>query len=64
MVRWRLGDQKFAKEHYDSGVEWMKSNAGKLADDADLNQELRRFRAEATALLGLEKAVETRKKTE
>jgi uncharacterized protein HemY len=46
MTLWQLGKKKEAREFYDGTVRWMDKNKPK-----DL--ELRRFRAEAAALLGL-----------
>jgi tetratricopeptide (TPR) repeat protein len=45
MARWRLGERDEARRWYEKAVEWMKT---KPNDD-----ELRRFRSEAAALLGL-----------
>jgi hypothetical protein len=45
MPRWRLGERDEARRWYEKAVEWMKT---KPNDD-----ELRRFRSEAAALLGL-----------
>jgi len=42
----QLGDQKKAEESYTQAITWMQKH---LPDD----EELRRFRAEAAALLGL-----------
>ena len=46
MAHWQLGDKKQARQWYDKAVSWMDKN--KPQDD-----ELRRFRAEAEALLGI-----------
>jgi WD40 repeat protein/serine/threonine protein kinase/Flp pilus assembly protein TadD len=46
MAHWRLGDKEQARQWYDKAVPWMEKN--KPQDD-----ELRRFRAEAEALLGI-----------
>ena len=46
MARWKLGDKAEARRWYDKGVEWMDKNQPE-------NKELRRFRAEASELLGL-----------
>jgi tetratricopeptide (TPR) repeat protein len=47
MAHWQLGDKKQARRWYDQAVTWMDKN--KPQDD-----ELRRFRAEAEALLGIQ----------
>jgi tetratricopeptide (TPR) repeat protein len=47
MARWRLGDQPGARDWFKRGVDWMKT--GKSRDD-----EVRRFRAEAAEMLGIE----------
>ena len=46
MAHWRLGAKDKAREFYDRAVQWMDKNQPK-------NEELRRFRAEAAELLGL-----------
>jgi serine/threonine protein kinase/tetratricopeptide (TPR) repeat protein len=46
MAHWRLGAQDEARTWYDRAVAWMDRNQPK-------NDELKRFRAEAAALLGL-----------
>ena len=48
MAHWQLGDKDEARKWYDKGVEWMDKNQPK-------NEELRRFRAEAAELLGIER---------
>jgi len=45
MAHWQLGDPAEARKWYDQAVQWMEKNA-------PTNEELRRFRAEASALLG------------
>jgi serine/threonine protein kinase/tetratricopeptide (TPR) repeat protein len=57
MAHWQLGERDKARTWYDRAVDWMDKNSPK-------NEELKRFRAEATALLGVEKAAETPKKKE
>jgi tetratricopeptide (TPR) repeat protein len=47
MARWQLGDAKAARESYDAGVAWTEKNR-----PTDL--DLRRLRAEAAALLGVQ----------
>jgi tetratricopeptide (TPR) repeat protein/tRNA A-37 threonylcarbamoyl transferase component Bud32 len=49
MAHWQLGDKEKARQCYDRVTRWMDSNKTD-------HQELRRFRAEAAALLGIEKA--------
>jgi serine/threonine protein kinase/Flp pilus assembly protein TadD len=48
MAHWRLGEKKEARTRYEQAVAWMAKN--KANDD-----ELRRFRAEAAELLGVNK---------
>jgi tetratricopeptide (TPR) repeat protein/serine/threonine protein kinase len=46
MVHWRLGEKGTARQWYSRAVQWMDKND-------PTNDELRRFRAEAAALLGV-----------
>jgi hypothetical protein len=46
MAHWQLGQKEKARELYDRAVQWMDKNEPK-------NEELRRFRAEASQLLEL-----------
>src|SRR5262249_26235630 len=46
MARWQLGEKDKAREFYDRAVQWMEKNRPK-------NEELHRFRAEASELLEL-----------
>jgi tetratricopeptide (TPR) repeat protein len=48
MAHWQLDNKDEARKFFEQAVEWMDINA------AD-NQELKRFRAEADELLGVEK---------
>ena len=48
MAHWQLGDKEAARKWYDRAVEWMETNQPK-------DEQLRRFRAEAAELLGVEK---------
>jgi tetratricopeptide (TPR) repeat protein len=48
MAHWQLGEKGKAREFYDRAVQWMDKNQ-------PTNEELRRFRAEAAELLGVEK---------
>jgi tetratricopeptide (TPR) repeat protein len=48
MAHWQLGKRDESRKWYDQAVEWMEKNQPK-------NEELRRFRAEAAELLGIEK---------
>ena len=60
MAHWQLGDKEQARKWYDQAVQWMEKNRPQ-------DEELRRFRAEAAALLGLPvppKKGETLKKDE
>jgi tetratricopeptide (TPR) repeat protein len=47
MAHWQLGEREKAREWYDTAVRWMEKNQPE-------NAELRRFRAEAAPLLGIE----------
>jgi superkiller protein 3 len=47
MAHWQQGNKADARKWYDKGVEWMDKNQPE-------NKELRRFRAEAAELLGVE----------
>jgi tetratricopeptide (TPR) repeat protein len=55
MAHWQLGEKDKARVWYDRALAWMGKNAPQ-------DEELKRFRAEATALLGMEKAVQSQKK--
>ena len=46
MAQWQVGEKDKARVWYDKAVEWMEKNQPK-------NEELRRFRAEASELLEL-----------
>jgi tetratricopeptide (TPR) repeat protein len=46
MAQWQLGQKDEARKRYDQAVAWMDKNRPQ-------NKELRRFRAEATELLGV-----------
>jgi uncharacterized protein HemY len=46
MAHWKLGENAKARQWYDRAAQWMDKNQPK-------NEELRRFRAEAADLLGL-----------
>jgi Flp pilus assembly protein TadD len=48
MAHRHLGDQDEARKWYNQGVQWMEKNQPE-------DEELRRFRAEAAELLGIEK---------
>jgi serine/threonine protein kinase/Flp pilus assembly protein TadD len=55
MAHWQLGEKDKARAWYDRAVAWMDKNRPE-------DRELKRFRAEAAALLGPAKAAETQKK--
>jgi tetratricopeptide (TPR) repeat protein len=57
MAHWQLGEKDKARAWYDRAVAWMDKNGPQ-------DQELKRFRAEAAALLDLAKAAEEQKKKE
>ena len=46
MAQWQLGEKEKASTWYDQAIAWMDKNNPQ-------NEELRRFRAEAAALLGI-----------
>jgi uncharacterized protein HemY len=46
MSHWQLGEKAEARKWFDKAVKWMDKNLPQ-------NEELRRFRAEAAALLGV-----------
>ncbi len=46
MAHWKLGEKDKARQWYERAVQWMDKNQS-------TNEELRRFRAEAAALLGV-----------
>lgn len=49
MAQWQLGDKDKARKWFDQAAEWMDKNQPK-------NEELRRFRAEAAELMGIDGA--------
>jgi serine/threonine protein kinase/Flp pilus assembly protein TadD len=55
MAHWQLNEKDKARAWYEKAVAWMDKHNPH-------DEELKRFRAEATALLGMEKAVQTQKK--
>jgi tetratricopeptide (TPR) repeat protein len=57
MARWKLNEQAKARAWYELADAWMDKNAPQ-------NEELRRFRDEATALLGLAKTPASQKRKE
>jgi serine/threonine protein kinase/tetratricopeptide (TPR) repeat protein len=57
MAHWKLNEKEKARAWYDRAVAWMDKNSPK-------NEELKRFRVEAAALLGLAKAAEAQNKKE
>jgi eukaryotic-like serine/threonine-protein kinase len=54
-AHWQLGEKDKARAWYEKAVAWMDKHKPN-------DEELKRFRAEATALLGMERAVQTQKK--
>ena len=52
LAHWQLNEKDKARAWFDRGVAWMDKNKPQ-------DGELKRFRAEATALLGLAKAAQT-----
>jgi WD40 repeat protein/serine/threonine protein kinase/tetratricopeptide (TPR) repeat protein len=53
MAHWQLGQKQQARKWYEQGVQWMEKNRSVLEKNKEGNEELRRFRAEAAALLGI-----------
>ncbi len=51
MAHWRRNDQERARKWYNQAVAWMEKNKEALEKDKPHQEELRRFRAEAAALL-------------
>ena len=54
MAQWQLGHKDEARNWYDKAVAWTEENQRN-------NEELRRFRAEATELLGIEEKPPSKK---
>jgi hypothetical protein len=48
MAHWQLGNKDLARKWYDQAVSWMDKNQ-------PTNDDLRRFRAEASELMGIKK---------
>jgi Flp pilus assembly protein TadD len=55
MAHQQLGQKDEARQWYDKGVEWVEKNQHILEKNKPNQNELRRFRAEAAQLLGLDK---------
>jgi hypothetical protein len=55
MAHWQLNEKEKARAGYDRAVAWMDKNRPE-------DEELKRFRAEATALLSLAKATKAKNK--
>jgi tetratricopeptide (TPR) repeat protein len=53
MVHWQLGDKKAAADWHKKGMEWMEKNKALLEKNKTADTELRRIRAEADKLLGV-----------
>jgi tetratricopeptide (TPR) repeat protein/WD40 repeat protein len=51
MAHWQLGNRDEARRWYDRAVRWAEENQDKLTRDPLLHDAVRRFRAEAAALL-------------
>jgi tetratricopeptide (TPR) repeat protein len=54
MAQQQLGNRKEARQAYDRALKWLETNRQALSEDSALADELRRFRIEAAALLGIE----------
>jgi serine/threonine protein kinase/Flp pilus assembly protein TadD len=55
MASWQLGRKDEARQWYNQAVEWVENNRQALTHDPAVAGELRRFRAEAEEMLGIEK---------
>jgi hypothetical protein len=55
MAHWQLGEKEKARHWYDRAARWMEQNRQAVERDRGHQEELRRFRAEAEALLGMKK---------
>jgi Tetratricopeptide repeat len=53
MAHWQRKDKEQAHKWYNQAVQWMEKNKEALRKNKLLQEELRRFRAEAEALLGI-----------
>jgi WD40 repeat protein len=54
MAHWQLDEREKARQWYDRAVLWMEKNKHQLEGNKQWPEELRRFRGEAAALLGIE----------
>jgi tetratricopeptide (TPR) repeat protein len=54
MSHWQLGDKEQARDCYDKAVAWMENNKRSIERNIGRKDELKRFRAEAAALLKVE----------
>jgi serine/threonine protein kinase/WD40 repeat protein len=64
MAHWRVDEKEKARQWYERAVLWMEKNKNPLKGNKHWPEELRRFRAEAAALLGVEaQPAEQEKKT-
>jgi tetratricopeptide (TPR) repeat protein len=55
MAHQKLGKHDEARKWYNQGDQWLEKNKKTLAKEPQHAQELRRFRSEAAALLGIKK---------
>jgi hypothetical protein len=53
MAHWQLGDRPKARAWYEKAVAWQHSHKAELEWNPPWREELRRFRAESAALLGI-----------
>jgi hypothetical protein len=54
MAHWQLGHKDEARQWYSQAVGWMEKNQEALTKDRPHAEELKRFRAEAAELLGID----------
>jgi serine/threonine protein kinase/WD40 repeat protein len=63
MAHWQLDEKEKARQWYDRAVRWLEKNQDQLAGNPQYPEELRRFRAEAAALLGVKEEKTHHKET-
>jgi hypothetical protein len=54
MAHWQLGHKDEARKWYSQAVGWMEKHKEALTKDQPHAEELKRFRAEAAELLGID----------
>jgi hypothetical protein len=63
MAHWQQGEKVEARHWYDRAVRWMEKNKQLLENTKPHQAELRRFRAEAAELLGIEEKTTSQEDT-